>query len=89
MKTATISETKNKLSELLAAVRAGESLTILDRKRPIATIEAVREVSDNPHVNASEDSWEPGKLLSLPIAESAGGDTGLIEAVAEERESGW
>ncbi len=89
MKAATISETKNKLSELLGAVRAGETLTILDRKRPIATIEAVREVADSPHVNPPEDPWDPGKLLSLPLAESAGGDRSLIEAVTEERESGW
>lgn len=89
MKTATISETKNKLSELLAAVRAGETLTILDRKRPIAKIEAVRDVAESPHVNAPEAPWDPGKLLSLPLAESAGAEMSLIEAVAEERESGW
>lgn len=89
MKIATISETKNKLSELLAAVRAGETLTILDRKRPIARVEAVREVTDNPHVSPPDSSWDPEKLTSLPLAEISGADMSLIEAVAEERNTGW
>jgi len=89
MKTATISETKNKLSELLAAVRAGETLTILDRKRSIARIEAVRDVADSPHVSLPEEPWESSKVTALPLAEGSGADMSLVEAVAEERESGW
>ena len=41
MKRATITETKNRLSAVLAQVRAGETVLILDRGRPIARIEPV------------------------------------------------
>ena len=42
----TISETKNNLSALLDRVRAGESITTLDRDRPIARIVPVRDADD-------------------------------------------
>ena len=89
MKTVTISEAKNKLSELLVAVRAGEELTILDRKLPIARVEAIREVAGNPHVSPPRSDWNPEKVLALPVGEISGHTLGLIDAVAEERESGW
>jgi len=38
MNTVTITETKNQLSALLDRVRAGESLVILDRGRPVARL---------------------------------------------------
>ncbi|MCC6611809.1 MAG: type II toxin-antitoxin system prevent-host-death family antitoxin [Burkholderiales bacterium] len=41
MKKATISQAKNRLSELLDAVRHGESVLITDRSRPVARIEPV------------------------------------------------
>lgn len=43
MKTATVSEVKNRLSELLLRVRRGESVVILDRETPIARIEPIEE----------------------------------------------
>ena len=46
MNLSTISETKNNLSALLDRVRAGESITILDRDRPIARIVPVRDADD-------------------------------------------
>jgi prevent-host-death family protein len=39
MKTATITEAKNGLSALLDLVRAGESVVITDRGRPVARLE--------------------------------------------------
>ncbi len=41
MKTATITEAKNRLSALIDQVRAGESVLILDRGRPVARLEPV------------------------------------------------
>jgi prevent-host-death family protein len=38
MKKATVSQAKNHLSELLAAVKRGESVLILERDRPIAQL---------------------------------------------------
>jgi len=41
MKKASISETKNHLSELIDAVRHGETVLILHRRRPVARLEPV------------------------------------------------
>ncbi|HEX8738634.1 MAG TPA: type II toxin-antitoxin system prevent-host-death family antitoxin [Casimicrobiaceae bacterium] len=46
MKVATISETKNHLSELLARVKRGESVLILDRARPVARLVPVESTGD-------------------------------------------
>jgi antitoxin (DNA-binding transcriptional repressor) of toxin-antitoxin stability system len=41
MKTATVTESKNGLSELLRAVKAGASVVILDRDVPVARLEPI------------------------------------------------
>jgi prevent-host-death family protein len=41
MKTATLTETKNRLSALIARVRRGETILILDRGRPVAKLAPV------------------------------------------------
>ena len=41
MKRASITETKNRLSALIDAVRHGETVLILDRNRPVARLEPV------------------------------------------------
>jgi len=41
VKKASISETKNRLSELLERVRRGETILITDRNRPVARLEPV------------------------------------------------
>ncbi len=41
MKTATVTDAKNGLSALIDQVRAGESITILDRGTPVARLEPV------------------------------------------------
>jgi antitoxin (DNA-binding transcriptional repressor) of toxin-antitoxin stability system len=41
MEKATISELKNRLSEYLAKVRAGQTVLIFDREQPIARLERV------------------------------------------------
>jgi prevent-host-death family protein len=46
MKTATISEAKNKLSQLLDWVKAGETVIITDRDVPVAKLESVQRPSD-------------------------------------------
>ena len=42
MKRASVSETKNHLSRLLEEVKRGESILILDRNKPVATIQPYR-----------------------------------------------
>lgn len=44
MKKASVSETKNRLSELLERVRRGETILITDRDRPVARLEPVGSV---------------------------------------------
>jgi prevent-host-death family protein len=39
MRTATLTETKNKLGSLIARVRRGETILILDHGRPVARLE--------------------------------------------------
>jgi len=46
MKTATVTEAKNGLSALLDRVKAGESVLILDRGRPVARLEPVQGGAD-------------------------------------------
>ena len=46
MKTATITEAKNGLSALIDQVRAGETVVLLDRGRPVARIEPVGAYAD-------------------------------------------
>ena len=57
MKTATITQAKNGLSALIDLVRGGESVVITDRGRPVARIEPVTSVAD-----------QPGRLLRLERA---------------------
>lgn len=89
MRTATISHTKNHLSELLSSVRQGETLIIMDRKKPVARLEAIQTLTDHPHLNSPEQTWNPESILDLPLADCKGADNSLSRAVAEERESGW
>jgi prevent-host-death family protein len=59
MKSATITEAKNGLSSLLDRVRAGESILITDRGRPVARLEPVTAMEETD-----------GRLLRLERAGS-------------------
>jgi len=48
MRTATITEAKNQLSALLDHVRAGESILIMDRGRPVARLEPAVSIDEDP-----------------------------------------
>lgn len=47
MKIVTITDAKNKLSALIDQVRAGESILIVDRGRPVARLESAISVPDD------------------------------------------
>jgi len=85
----TISNTKNRLSELLLRVQSGETLIIFDRKTPVAKVERIRGVADNPHVLPATKKWNPAKILALPILANAKRSATLVSAVVDEREGGW
>ena len=99
VKTATISETKNRLSALLDRVRNGESILITDRRRPVARLE--------PVLSAGDAGPDEGRLARLeragvirrarrgrleeiarvpPPAPERGAD--IVAALLEERRSG-
>lgn len=98
MRTVTITEAKNRLSALLDRVRAGDSILILDRGRPVARLE--------PAVGA-EGEEAGGRLARLerqglvhrgsgrPVLAilneppaSAGNGASALEALLEERRAG-
>ena len=94
MATASISETKAKLSALLDRVRNGESITITDRGVPVAQLVPLVEMDDadwEAHVRRLErdglitrprKKLEPGWLRSRPLPEAR---KSVLEALLEER----
>jgi prevent-host-death family protein len=101
MATASITQAKNGLSALLDRVKAGESVIITDRGVPIARIEPIQRTDDWDARMAklvAEGKVIPGngmpadellrrmRAIERPkLPEGAS----LLEAVLEERESGW
>jgi prevent-host-death family protein len=93
VKTATISQAKNHLSELLASVKRGESVLILERDRPIARIVPVEpsERDDDERLADLERrgiirraARPPRKTLPPPIELPDG--TSILEALLRERD---
>lgn len=75
MKRATISHTKNHLSALLEEVRAGETILILDRDRPVAQLVPVRaaEARQDERIAALERQGliaRPRRRLTRELLES-------------------
>jgi prevent-host-death family protein len=93
MKSATISETKNNLSQLLARVKRGETVLILERDRPIARIVPVdaEQTSDDERLSELERRGvlrraevPPMKKLPAPIKLPRG--VSLLETLLDDRE---
>lgn len=96
MKTATITEAKNRLSALLDEVRAGQTVVILDRGVPVARLEPI--VADPDQTGRLERLERAGivrralrpppvELLGTP-GPRLGPGASLLEALLEERRSG-
>jgi prevent-host-death family protein len=98
MKTATISYTKNHLSELLVRVRRGETVTILDRTRPVARLVPVPSTGDED-LDRRLDEMErqgiirrgtgrvPDWILKEPPPRPKSGWS-AVDAIIEERREG-
>lgn len=93
MPTASISETKAKLSALLDRVKAGEEVTITDRGVPVARIvpipatevdwdERLARLERQGVIRRPKKKLEPGWLASRPLAKS---HASVLEALLEER----
>jgi antitoxin (DNA-binding transcriptional repressor) of toxin-antitoxin stability system len=97
-----ISDLKNRLSHYLRLVRAGEVVEILERKVPLARIEAVSGLQGKK----SEDGWlrrmiEIGVITAPrfrtsrvpisrmdPVISEKGRNTGALDALKKERGDG-
>ena len=96
MKIATITETKNRLSALLDTVRAGETVLIVDRGRPIARLESVVNVADERQIGRIDRLERSGLLrrarheAPLPLLQESppqaldGGS--IVQVLLDERE---
>ena len=96
MRTTTLTDAKNKLSALIDQVRAGESVTILDRGRPVARIEPVGTYPDPSGRLARLEragtirigsAAPPLELLRGPAPPVSPGAS-AVDAVMDERRSG-
>lgn len=76
MKKASISETKNRLSQLLERVRHGETILITDRDRPVARLEPVGSGLE-AEVEGRLSRLERAGLLRL-------GQGGLVKRIVAE-----
>ena len=96
MKTATITEAKNRLSALIDRVRGGESILILDRGVPVARLEPVAGFPDpTGRLRRLEraglirvgEAPPPLELLRKPAPAVAPGAS-AVEALLADRRSG-
>lgn len=99
MRTASVTEAKNRLSALLDEVRAGETIVIVDRGIPVARLEPAAAVADDQdgrlaRLNRAGFVILPGDtqaihehLLSQPPPRPSTNATAL-DALLEERRTG-
>ena len=96
MKTATITEAKNRLSALIDLVRSGESVVITDRGRAVAMLEPMHSSPDpmgrllrlqRAGIVRAGTGVLPDELLRTPPPPLAPGSS-AVEALLDERRSG-
>ena len=98
MKHVKIADLKNNLSRHLARVRAGETITVLDRDRPIARLVPIAAVDRK----AADDAWLTELERKGWIRRGTGGlptwfgkrrrprlRRSLLKEFLEDRKSGW
>jgi len=97
MKSTSISQAKNNFSKLIARVRAGQSVLITDRGRPVARVEPIRagDETDEQRLDRLERAGiiTRGKaklskrFFSMPRPKSQPGAS-VLDALLEERREG-
>lgn len=96
MKTASVSQAKNQLSKLLAIVRGGNSVLILDRGRPVARLEPVQAGGADQALDPLADLVRQGLVSSpgCPLPRDfftrprPRPRASIVQALIEERQSG-
>jgi prevent-host-death family protein len=84
MKQVGIAELKARLSEFLRAVQGGESISVLDRNRPVAQIVPIRERPGLRIRKPATGSPKPNKV-SLPKTSQLKID--VLDLLLEERQN--
>jgi prevent-host-death family protein len=97
MKTASITQAKNRLSALLDEVRHGETILIMDRNRPVARLEPVSgDLADSGGILARLEragivrrskAGKPNRLI-LDHPPRPTQDVDIVKVLLEEREHG-
>ena len=98
MKMATITQTKNNLSALIHEAQRGETIIVLDRKKPVARIESIAPANDEEDA-ARLDRLQREGILLKPRDTSLDGilnsrprrigkGAGAVHALCKEREEG-
>lgn len=100
MKKATISQAKNKLSQLIDWVKAGETVIITDRNVPVARLEPIASSKKGDPDGRLERLERQGLItrgkvggiseetLKMPLAKvKKGGD--ILKALLVDREESW
>lgn len=93
MKKASISELKNQLSAYLQSVRAGETVVVYDRNRPVARIDRVADEDDDDRIAQLQRAGlvappvdpMPLEMLRSPAPRAR---VSVLDALLEEREEG-
>jgi prevent-host-death family protein len=83
MKQVRIAEIKARLSEYLRAVRAGETIVVLDRDTPVAQIVPIRERSALRVRKPAAGVPPPNRV---PLPKSATLDIDIVQLLLEERQ---
>lgn len=85
MKTVQIAELKARLSEYLRGVRAGQPLTVLDRKTPVARIVPVGDAKPRLTIRKADRKAPAFGSIRWPTVLSVPGD--IVDVLLEEREN--
>jgi prevent-host-death family protein len=99
MRTASISEAKNRLSALIDVVKAGETVVILDRGVPVARLEPAPSAGDGDDgriarlrragiVSSARRTPLPPDFFDQPLPKMREGYS-AVEALLQEREEGY
>jgi prevent-host-death family protein len=98
MKTASITETKNRFSALINAVRHGETVIVTDRRKPVARIEPFTgsdaSKAHNRLVHLERDGvlLPPRRRRLSEVLQQAPprphGDASILKSLLEERREG-
>lgn len=93
MKKASISELKNQLSAYLQRVRAGQTVIVYDRNRPIARIDRVADEDDDDRIVELQRAGiitPPSEPLPLDLIRTPlpRAEHSVVEALLEERTEG-